>query len=310
MVTKHTSTNNLQCSTNVLLTSTKQLLSSASNLQASTPDLPKISNNKQCGKCSKCFAKRCTMLKHYEKCKGIINPLECQHCEKILKYKKNMAAHIKICKGKALVLSSAVSSTPSITNNNNTTNNNINNITNNNIINNNITNNTQNITINCPLVFEENKPFLSDHIQKEALKNIIKTQSDFVELMTLFSKDILKREENQCVRKTNLRSASSIVHVGDDVWEAQADSQVMPRVLCNMAMSLSESMEQHALRMREALGAFIEDLTCYGEHGNSDPDEILNLKQCYKKAMANIKHTIFNVTKQAIGAQRALAIVE
>jgi hypothetical protein len=213
---------------------------------------------------------------------------------------------MKICKSTAIIC--LPSSSTSITNNNAT------NITNNNITNNtNIINNTtnnNNITINCPIVFQENTPFLSDHISKDALKNIIKTQSDFVELMNLFSKDILTRDENKCVRKTNLRSGSSTVYIGNDVWESQADSHVMPRMLCNMAMSLSDSMEQHALRMREALGAFIEDLTCYGEHGNSEPDEILCLKQCYKKALTNLKHTLFNITKQTIGTQRALAMME
>jgi hypothetical protein len=120
---------------------------------------------------------------------------------------------------------------------------------------------------------------------------------------------VLKRKENQCVRKTNLRSSSSSVHVGDNVWEAQADAQVIPKVLCNLAMTLSGSIEEYKLAARETLEMFIEDLTCYGEHGNDNKDEIAKLKVLYKKTLSSLRHNLFNITRQTIGAQKAMEML-
>ena len=56
-----------------------------------------IVNNKQCVKCNKVFAKRCTMVKHSEKCKGIINKSECQYCHKIFSCNQGTCNHVRIC---------------------------------------------------------------------------------------------------------------------------------------------------------------------------------------------------------------------
>jgi hypothetical protein len=314
MVTKHPSTKVILPSTKVIFPSTKVILPSTKVILPSTKVILPSANDKQCEKCERVYAKRCTMLKHFEKCQGLINPLQCKYCLKLFTQKNNIPRHIKVCKAALGTLCTVINTNTTNNNNNNNTNNinntnNTNNINNNNNITNNTININNNITVTCPIVFQENMPYLYDHISKEEIKKIV-GRSDFVELIGLFSKDILTREENQCVRKTNLRSASSIVHLGNNVWESQADSHVIPRVLCNLAMSLSGSTEDHTIKIRAALEDFIEDLTCYGEHGNSNPEEILNLKQLYKKTMANLKHSIFNITKQTIGAQKAIAMMD
>ena len=330
MVTKHKNHNEIHASTISCLPSTVSCLpSTVSCLPSTVSCLPStgsclpstgscdiVPHNKQCVKCETIFAKRCTMLKHSVKCQGKKYTEQCPHCNKILKHKKNMPGHIKICQSKALVLvtrqpplietpsqpqpQQQQPPVPSVVNNN----------TNNTNTTNNIQNNVINIQIQTPpMIFEENTPYLFDHITKKTIRQLLR-RNDYSELMDAFSRDVLKRSENQCVRKTNLRSSTSSVHVGNNIWEAQADSQVIPKVLCNLAMTLSGSIEEYKLAARETLEMFIEDLTCYGEHGNDNKEEIAKLKVLYKKTLSDMKHNLFNITRQAIGARKAMAMLE
>jgi hypothetical protein len=99
------------------------------------------------------------------------------------------------------------------------------------------------------------------------------------------------------------------VHVGNDVWEARGDSQVIPKLLCNLAMTFADSIGTYKIAIQEALETYIEDVTCDGEHGNNDKDEIQRMQVLYKKTMNNVKHILFNVTKHAIGELKAHEIV-
>jgi hypothetical protein len=55
---------------------------------------------KTCEKCNHTFKQRSKMLKHREKCKGIINKLECPFCHNIYASDKSKFNHIRICKVK------------------------------------------------------------------------------------------------------------------------------------------------------------------------------------------------------------------
>ena len=291
MVTKHTSPNVTDYSPNVT--------DSSPNVTVPSRD------SNICRICTKIYSSKYALKKHLHKCKGTTNPLQCNFCLKTFKYRSNVSAHLKICKSTAIVVSTSEElpqstiqqHASSITNNNTTNNNTINNVQN--II---------NINIQTPMVFKENTPYLFDHITKKTLKQLLKND-DYSELIGAFSKDVLRRCENQCVRKTNLRSSSSSVHVGNNVWEMHSDANVIPKVLCNLAITLSGSIEEYKVAAKATLETFIEDLTCYGEHGNEDKDEIALLKKLYKKTMADLKHNIFNITRQTVGAQKALAML-
>jgi hypothetical protein len=128
---------------------------------------------------------------------------------------------------------------------------------------------------------------------------------DYGDILTEYFKHIMKHEENQCVRKTNLRSTSSAVHVGNNVWEAFADKQIYPKLLCNVAINFSESIENCRLKITKEFDSFIEDITCDGQHGTDDKDEIKRVNELYKRTISNVIHIIFNVTKQALAAKQA-----
>ena len=85
----------------------------------------------------------------------------------------------------------------------------------------------------------KNMELLNDHISKGELKKMI-SNFDFSKVLTDYSTALLSRKENQCVRKTNLNSTSSSVHVGDNKWEFQTDKYIYPKLLTNIANTQSQ----------------------------------------------------------------------
>jgi hypothetical protein len=233
-----------------------------------------------------------------EKCKGTASALECSYCKKMFSSRAGKSQHLRICQAKKELDEKAlVVHEPSVTinghNNTNITNQtNIENQNNNTVINNNI------------IVFNSAKEFIKDHITKTNLKSML-NKPDYGDILTEYFKHIMKHEENQCVRKTNLRSTSSAVHVGNNVWEAFADKQIYPKLLCNVAINFSESIENCRLKITKEFDSFIEDITCDGQHGTDDKDEIKRVNELYKRTISNVIHIIFNVTKQALAAKQA-----
>jgi hypothetical protein len=302
-----------------VISKSSNVISELQNVHYKQSELPNVhldvqniqESDKTCTKCTRIFTTKYTMLRHYEKCDGCLNKLQCPYCKNIFATRPSKCNHLKICRikkeadSKALALKTATqASTSTNITNNITTNNNNNNTTNNNT--------TNNITINVTNIipFQENEELLADHITKQFLRQLIQSHSDYADLLTNFSRKVLDRKENQCVRKTNLRSSSSLVHLGDDRWEAQADSYVYPRLLNNLAVTFSCSLDTYKMQMSKMLDQFIEDVTCNGEHGTSDAELAASMKRMYKNTINNVKHILFNLTKQTLGEQKAKAICE
>ena len=78
--------------------STKNNPSSTKNNPSSTKENPCFFDKNQCDKCEKIFAKHCTKVKHYEKCKGKINKLQCDICNEVFTLSQAKYRHQKNCK--------------------------------------------------------------------------------------------------------------------------------------------------------------------------------------------------------------------
>jgi TatD DNase family protein len=72
-------------------------------------------------------------------------------------------------------------------------------------------------------------------------------------ILTDFSTLLLGRRENQCVRKTNLHSSSSAVHVGNDKWVYQTDKLIYPKIYTALGV--------HPLHINSNLDFIEEDIT-------------------------------------------------
>ena len=259
----------------------------------------------QCTKCKKVFSRRHNLNNHILHCKGLPNTLTCDYCNATFTQRSNKSRHLTICKAKleaemqALVVvepTDTLAKTVSDTTINNTT-------QNANTINNNTTNNTTINNTNILVYNPKNMDFLNDHISKNDFRKLA-FQHDFSQVLTDYSTALLSRPENQCVRKTNLRSTSSAVHIGDDKWEYHSDKQVLPKLLSNIAGNFNEVAEQYKSNIYKQLETFMIDVTCEAEDCHEDVEEEARMKALYKRTVLNIKHLLFNLTKQTIAEKR------
>jgi hypothetical protein len=261
MMRKHPATNVIPTASNVIFRASN-VIPIASNviLRAPNVSVSKQNNNidtNQCNTCNLCnkkFSRNYVLKKHLDKCKGINTALQCEYCNIIFSSRQCKSRHLRICKTKKELDSQAlVVHTPSelnIENQNLNQNQNINQnqvtseqsggiagaqVINNNMQHSNIQNantiNNNNNNITNIIVFDPEKmELLHDHITKRKFTKMV-TYPDFVKILTDYSTELLSRKENQCVRKTNLLSSSSAIHMGNDKWIYQSDKEVLPKLL-------------------------------------------------------------------------------
>ena len=214
--------------------------------------------NKQCDKCEKVFSKRCTMVKHKEKCKGKVNPLECNFCKQLFTLPPAKYRHQKTCKEKDKPIDSQSLVQNIETQNNIQTQNNI---TNNNITN----NNTINIISFDP---DEECNFVKTEAFNKQIKRLLMQYTNEIKLIKSYNRNLFLIKDNQCVKKTNLRSLHSKVHMGDNKWEIMLDKNVYPKLVSDYAndfcnLILSQNRERHRSLERKldciADGGYIND---------------------------------------------------
>jgi len=266
-------------------------------------EIPHDSLCTSCYKCHKNISNKYNLKRHELTCKGV-DTLQCEFCFKYFKYRHNKYEHVKICKikneieQKSLILINSEALKINNENNQNITNNiiNSNNTTNNTVINNNI------------IVYDPaNMQLLNDHITRDQFKKIIYNH-DYPKILTDFSTLLLGRRENQCVRKTNLHSSSSAVHVGNDKWVYQTDKLIYPKLLSNIATNFGNVGESLKVSICKRLEGFTEDVTCEATDCHDNNQEELALKRQYRILFNNFKHLVFNLTKQELEELKELTI--
>ena len=280
----------------------------------------------KCEKCNKTFSRKNILLKHYDNCKGLYNKLSCEYCNNTYATRSSKSNHLRVCKVKKNIDSCALvvqtpqlqqsqqsqqtpqsqqtqhsqhsqdsQQSPSDTSHQSC----IQNITNNttNINNGTINNIVQNIIVYDP----KNMELLNDHISKSELKSMLHASDrDFPRVLTDYSKALMRRTENQCVRKTNLRSASSAVHVGNNKWEYQSDNEVLPKLLSHIATNLGNIQHDYKIKIMQELDTFILDVQAEAIDCHEDSKEEERLKELFKRTLTNVKHLLFNLTKQTL----------
>lgn len=265
------------------------------------PVAPNVHPDIICQHCNKTFCKKSNLDKHLKVCKGIIDRKTCHYCKNIFSSRSSKCNHIRICKVRKEIESQALivyDKSKELDTSNKETKIEQHNITQNaNTINN--TNNTtnNNTIINQIIVFDpKNMSLLSDHISKKEFIELAKN-TDFSKTLTDYGAALLNRTENQCIRKTNLKSSSSAVHVGDNKWEYQTDKYIYPKLLSKIADNFGDVKENFKVHVYSELETFIDDVMSEATDCHSDKNDELRLQRLYKKLFNNIKHHIFNLTK-------------
>jgi hypothetical protein len=85
--------------------------------------------------------------------------------------------------------------------------------------------------------------FLTDHISQATLKRLLTVgKTDKMEMVEQYTRELLDAPENRLVKKTNMRSVHSKVHVGNNKWHTKHDKDVYPTLLCNVASQFNEML--------------------------------------------------------------------
>ena len=245
------------------------------------------------------------MLKHRDKCKGIVNKLECSFCHNIYASDKSKFNHIRICKvkkeidSKALVvcnpiLESQQSGSPT-------------NIGTNiqHLNGDNIQNQTNNNTVINLVVYNSNPhetmSFNHNHIDPQKLKKFLvpgdKVQPErLTDVVREWTQQLFANDDNKCVKKTNIRASHSQVHVGNNTWESRLDKEVYPHLMNNIANDFSEFFSDNYRRtMYRALDAFIDYMASDGYCSTDSDNVIMN---SYKTLVKELKLRMFDITKR------------
>jgi len=242
-----------------------------------------IIDNK-CIKCNKFLSSKRNLEKHLLICKGVSNPLECHLCHKILANSSSKSRHLKICKVKLSLIDDEKASIP------------INSIINNNITNN-IDNSINTSNITNIIVFNPNNPngksLKTDHINLEFINKLLKIEEE--DAFSLYTKKILDNPENRCIKKTNLRSTFSEIHVGNNKWNSYYDSDIYPKFISEISNCLCELLVDN-FSTKKIINKLIEFLDYMSDNGycNDDNDIIKNkINKKHKELIQRIKAIVF-----------------
>jgi hypothetical protein len=313
MVTKHIAQNVTDAAHNVTV-GAHNITDAAQNVMVGahniTDGVQNVSTQLQCDKCCKVFVRRYHMTRHIKNCKGPVSSLQCQYCNKLFKHASGKSAHCKICPVKAELDSKALvvvletpvavaASVPQIvTNNIDTVQTQIQTQNNTHI-------QTQNnINIVVYTNDDEGMTFRNDHIDTKRMKKLLIPGDDKIEPEKLsgvvrdYAKQLLACKENQCVKKTNMRSSHSHVHVGNDTWESRQDKDVYPNMMNNISNDFSGFLHlNYKAKFYKTLDKFIDYMASDGYCADEEMSK--EIEKCFKNNVAELKLIIFDICRES-----------
>ena len=241
----------------------------------------------QCTHCNKILANKWSLKRHNIKCIGIKDPYICNFCNKSFNTRNGKCKHIKICKLKNSALIIRPTNINSAAQGNLIPNviNNVNNITNNNT--NNINNGIVNYNI---IVYDEKKTnFVKDHITLKEFKYILNTNTDET-VFSKYNRQLMQREENNCIRKLDKRSNYSQIHLGDNKWENIPDIKVYPEIISQLAVDMQDEVNDKYdnLKSKEKLFDLL-DYFIYKQITDDDKETERRYKRIYSLVLLEQK---------------------
>lgn len=213
----------------------------------------------KCPKCFKRLSSKWYLSKHIDQCNGNANSnYSCNYCNVKFKHEKSCFRHYRICKEKIKKDAEAGVSSVTIKNHCQEAN----------VIHN--TNNTNNQTQNFIMVYNpENMEFIKDHIGESVLEYIKSVYPTIDRRIVMdYSKRILNLPENRCVKKEDLKSGYSDVHLGENKWEKMTDRHLYPRLACSLANDMSNYINDRRTKLKkEAFDKILSFIDYMSEEG-------------------------------------------
>jgi hypothetical protein len=250
-------------------------------------------DNTICYKCNKSFSNKYSLIRHSNICKGVSSSFECHYCNKKFKSLQSKHVHIKKCKIKyeeKQLIENKKKENKKEENKKEETHI-INNISiNNGLINNNITN---------VIIFDpnniNNSLLKTDHINLEFINKLLKIKEK--DALTLYTKKIFDNPDNRCIKKTNLRSMFSQVHIGENKWNTWYDTDIYPKFISEISNCLGDLLISK-IPNRNIINKLLEFIDYMAEDGYCNNDEISEeIKKEYKKQIQKTKAIIYDISK-------------
>ena len=279
--------------------STKDNPDSTKDNPDSTKDNPSIIDRNQCDKCEKVFAKYYTKVKHIKTCKGKINPLQCQICDEIFTLAPAKYRHQKKCIAKDTEKKKEEMNIHTLIENQNIENNITNNV-NNNINNVSNSHNTQNINLISFSTDVDNCNFVKTEAFHKKIRRLLKRYTSEIQMIKDYNKELYSIKDNQCIKKTNLRSMHTKVHIGNNKWVTRRDKDVYPQLVANYAndlcnMIIKENNREKYRNLEKKLDYFTD-----GGYINDTEDKQREITNEYNDAIQDIKVFSYDENKNEI----------
>ena len=253
----------------------------------------------ECSECFHTFSSNWYLHKHMDRCKGVDYKFCCKHCNKKFKHEKSRFKHYQQCSSKAVVLykdatipipipEGVIQQTNIGTQNNNNTN---------------IQQQQNNNTYNIIIYNHDKTQFNQAHITPEFINKIIRENTSDTRMIQEFSKEILSLPENQCVKKDDLKSAHSKVHIGNNEWVVERDETIYPNLVNTISNEMGETLNRYkeTLRMLESkykkLLAETDYMASEGYINTEDIELQKEKKRNYLQMIKFLKMAIFNQTR-------------
>lgn len=243
----------------------------------------------QCQSCNKHFTRVWSLNRHQRICKQVDDPLICSNCKEKFENRMAKSRHVKDC-AKSETAYATAQTAHTIQNINNNINNNI-------TINNNQSTTNNTLALKYPGLDDEDFDFDRQHITDKRLNvlwNNAKPEIGFYK----FANAILENPKNRYVRKTDAKSNSSSVHMGDGDWDLMLDKDVFTRLTFDMSVSALGAYNDHKKKLR-LVKTSLDRIFQYLDNVNTeqDPD--------FSDAVQRLKLIVISRSKQWMAEENA-----
>ena len=144
-------------------------------------------------------------------------------------------------------------------------------------------------------------PFNIEHLSNQIIRSLTQLHEE-KDMVAHYTRQLLVNPMNQCIRKTNLRSSHSKVHIGDNKWETHHDKEVYPKLVADVSNRLSEHMNQEKTKVhihRNTYNRLIQFLECFADYGYCAEDELEHkIPMDFRELIQRAKAIAFDMTKE------------
>jgi hypothetical protein len=264
-----------------------------------------------CDKCCKILTSKKGFANHVMNCDGV-HPLECRYCNKIFSCKQSKYQHCKRCSLKVQDNANDISScadnltnktvkpnhilTNNISGDNNTTNSHctINHITNNN-----------SFVIKLEQKLDKETKFETEEITSDKFLECLydaRSQKQYhLDVLSDFCDMVFSIPRNKCVKKDNLRTNYSKIHLGNNNWKVVADRNLYEKLLMDITKTFMKKLDEfdNIKDLNTKYKKLLWDVRGRTDHlsyGSYDEEEKELINE-YKIAKENVKYAVHNNSK-------------